>query len=383
MRGHLRQRGNSWELRAYVGVDPVTRRPKYLTRTVQGGKRQAQEALARFVTEVSGGGHGAQDTTVGDLINEWFELAAPELSPTTVKGYDWIIKTYILPTLDLVPLGKLRTAQLDRLYVKLREQGGRDGSALSAATVRQVHAILRRALQQGVRWGWISSNPAALASPPRVRRTEIEPPDPRGVVKLIEAATTENPDFGCFLQLAATTGARRGELCGLHWDAIDLKGGSIVISRSVVEAAHGVIVEKETKTRSVRRVAIDPATREVLSEHRKRSDYRAKRIGRSLSPAAYVFSRDPGGTRPWVPNDVTKDFIRLRSKVGLDGVRLHDLRHFSATRLLAAGVPIRTVSGRLGHANPSTTLGIYAHFIEESDRDAADALGAELTKAKR
>lgn len=245
-----------------------------------------------------------------------------------------------------------------------------------------MHAILRRALQQGVRWGWISSNTASLASPARVRRTEVEPPDPGGVVKLIEAATAENPDFGCFLQLAATTGARRGELCGLHWDAIDLKGGSIVISRSVVEAAHGVTVEKETKTRSVRRVAIDRVTRQVLSEHRKRTERRAKRIGGSLSPTAYVFSRDADGTRPWVPNDVTKDSIRLRGRVGLSGVRLHDLRHFSATRLLAAGVPVRTVSGRLGHANATTTLGVYAHFIEASEREAADALGMELTRAR-
>jgi integrase len=213
MRGHLRQRGKSWELRAYVGVDPITKRPKYLTRTLRCGKREAEEALARFVTEVSGGGHGAQDTTVGDLIREWFALAAPELSPTTVKGYDWIIKTYIFPALELVPLGKLRAAQLD--------------------------AILRRALRQGLRWGWISTNPAALASPPRVTRTEIEPPDPAGVVKLIETATKDNPEFGCFLNLAATTGARRGELCGLHWDVVDLKGRSLVISRSVVEAAHG------------------------------------------------------------------------------------------------------------------------------------------------
>ncbi len=86
MRGHLRQRGKSWELRAYVGVDPMTKRPKYLTRTLQCGKRETEEALARFVTEVSGGVHGAQDTTVGDLISQWFELASLELSPTTVRG---------------------------------------------------------------------------------------------------------------------------------------------------------------------------------------------------------------------------------------------------------------------------------------------------------
>ena len=122
MRGHLRQRGKSWELRAYVGVDPITKRPKYLTRTLRCGKREAEEALARFVTEVSGGGHGAQDTTVGDLIREWFALATPELSPTTVKGYDWIIKAYIFPTLELFPsanCGRLNsTASTQRCEMK-------------------------------------------------------------------------------------------------------------------------------------------------------------------------------------------------------------------------------------------------------------------------
>ncbi len=248
--------------------------------------------------------------------------------------------------------------------------------------MRQVHAILRRGLQQGVRWGWIATNPAGLASPPRVQRTEIEPPDPDGVVKLIGAAKKDNPEFACFLHLAATTGARRGELCSLHWDVIDLKARSLVISRSVVEAAHSVVVEKDTKTRTVRRVALDQATIDLLKEHLKRCETRAKRAQTSLIPSGYVFSRDVDGLRPWVPNDVTKDFIRLRNKVGLKYVRLHDLRHFSATRLLAAGVPIRTVRGRLGHANASTTLGVYAHFVQDSDRDAADALGVVLADAK-
>jgi len=91
-----------------------------------------------------------------------------------------------------------------------------------------------------------------------------------------------------------------------------------------------------------------------------------------------VFTRSVDGTELWVPNEVTKVFISLRNKVGLKNVRLHDLRHFAATRLLAAGVPVRTVSGRLGHANAATTLGVYAHVVEESDREAADALGAVL-----
>jgi integrase len=178
--------------------------------------------------------------------------------------------------------------------------------------------------------------------------------------------------------VAATTGARRGEVCGLRWRDIDLEAGTVLISRSVVEAAHSVIVEKDTKTHASRRIALDPGTVSSLLTQQVRMRSRADACGRTLTDAAHVFSRDPDGDRPLAPNDVTKAFIRVRTRAGLDSVRLHDLRHFAATRMLVAGVPVRTVSGRLGHANAATTLGVYAHFVEASDRDAATTLGALL-----
>ena len=96
-----------------------------------------------------------------------------------------------------------------------------------------------------------------------------------------------------------------------------------------------------------------------------------------------MFSHDPAGRTPWRPNYVTHAFHHLRKKIGLDAVRLHDLRHFAATILLAGGKDVRTVSGRLGHANAATTLGVYAHFVEASDSDAAEHLGSLLDHAAR
>jgi len=90
---------------------------------------------------------------------------------------------------------------------------------------------------------------------------------------------------------------------------------------------------------------------------------------------AFAFSHAADGSMPIRPDKVTGSFRRLGNRLGLKGVRLHDLRHFAATRMLAAGVPIRTVSGRLGHADASTTLGVYAHFVEASDQDAAAVMG--------
>jgi integrase len=378
MKGHVRRRGNSWELRAYVGVDPTTNRAKYLTRTFRGGKREADEALARFVTEVSGGGHAAKDTTLSGLIRRWLDLVRDDLSPSTVRGYERIIRCYIDPDIGRVSLAKLRTDQLDRFYSKLRDEGGQDGGPLSPATVRQTHAVIRRALNQAMRWGWIATNAASLARPPRVRARALTPPEPDGVLRLIAEAELIDPDLACFLLLAATTGARRGELCAIRWSDLDMKVGSLTISRSIVETQGTVLIEKDTKTHLSRRIALDTGSLAALTHQRDRSQKRAHSCRVTLADSAYVFSADPDGVRPWVPNEVTKQFIRIRRSIGMDSVRLHDLRHFTATRLLSEGVPVRTVSGRLGHANAATTLGVYAHFVEESDRDAADKIGSIL-----
>jgi integrase len=382
MRGHLRRRGEIWELRAYAGRDPVSGRKRYRTRSFRGGRREAEDALARFVQEVTGD-HTSRDATVGDLVEKWFELAKADLSPSTVVGYEACIRRYIDPALGDVPLDRLKVAQLDNHYAELRRGGGQARRPLATATVRQVHAILRRALQQGVKWGWIASNPAALATPPRIRSRAIEAPDPADVVRLIEGAREVDPDFGTFLHVAATTGARRGELCGLHWDAVDLELGTLTIARSIVDGPNFTLVEKDTKTHSVRRVALDPSSVGALRAHRERCEARLRLCGAELQRSAYVFSRAVDGSRPWPPNDVTHAFIALRNRLGLTTVRLHDLRHFAATRLLGAGIPVRTVSGRLGHANAATTLGVYAHFLVESDREAANALGDLLELSGR
>jgi integrase len=142
----------------------------------------------------------------------------------------------------------------------------------------------------------------------------------------------------------------------------------------VVLGRNGV-VEKDTKTHAVRRVALDASTVASLVAHHERSEHIATMCGVVLDGSAFVFSHEPDGSRPWRPDVVTHAFGRLRARAGLPGVRLHDLRHFVATRLLASGVDVRTVAGRLGHRNAATTLNVYSHFLQEADREAADLIG--------
>jgi len=105
--------------------------------------------------------------------------------------------------------------------------------------------------------------------------------------------------------------------------------------------------------------------------------------GTSISAASFVFSETIDGSAPSRPDSATRSFRSLCKRASVEGVRLHDLRHYVATRLLTAGIDVRTVAGRLGHRNPSTTLNVYSHFVPESDQDAADTLGKIFGEAER
>jgi len=208
-------------------------------------------------------------------------------------------------------------------------------------------------------------------------KPDLSPPDVEQVAQLIEKAGEDDPELGRFLHLAASTGARRGELCALRWSNIDPNLATLTVERSIIEVPGG-LAEKDTKTHASRRIALDPGTLAVLVAQRDEAKARAAVAESELLDSVYVFSHEPGGLIPGTPGNVTKRFQTVREALGYDNVRLHDLRHFTATRLIAAGVPVRTVSGRLGHANPSTTLSVYAHFVEASAQAAAEVMGGLL-----
>lgn len=382
MAGSIRQRGKqSWEIRAFAGKDAETGKKRYVTRTVRGDRREAEVALGRLLGEIDDGQHAIRAGTVGELCERWYSHAAPDLSPAVAAEYRRLLDRRILPRWADVPLRRLRTADLDQWYSELRRSGGPGGTPLAPNTVMRSHAVLRRALAQGVKWGWLTMNPAANASPPRSKKQHLELPDPADVARLIEAAAKVNPSLPTYFRLAAATGARRGELCALRWKHIDLDKRRVTIARSMAEVG-GELIEKDTKTHQVRKVTIDEETTALLVAHREACADLATKCGATIGSNSFLFSHEVDFSKPWRPNYATLAFGRLRDELGLDGVKLHHLRHFSATQLLSAGIDIRTVSGRLGHANASTTLDFYAQFLQAADERAADALGALLRRGQ-
>ncbi len=375
MPGSLRQRGpNTWQVRVSTGRDPLTGRYRYVSRTVEGGKRAAQRAAAELAIAVERGQVRPGRESMAELLEKWMaHLEVQGRAPATLVRYRSAIRANILPALGHVEVVKLTAADLDAFYSSLLSRG------LKPLSVRKCHAILSTALRQAVRWGWLERSPIDRTSPPSSRSREIVPPTIVEVRSLLDACERSNSDLASLIYVAVTTGCRRGELCGLRWADVDLDGGTLVVARSISDVPGSVSV-KETKTHQTRRLALDQSTVEVLRRQHERASARARVAGAAIDGATYVWSQEVDGSAPYRPDRVTGAFRNLRDRVGLRHLTFHGLRHFSATALAGRGVGVRTIAGRLGHANPNVTLRTYAHFLDVADREAATVMG-ELSSA--
>jgi integrase len=181
-------------------------------------------------------------------------------------------------------------------------------------------------------------------------------------------------DLASMVYVAATTGCRRGELCGLRWSDLDLDAATLIVRRSISDTNKGV-AEKDPKTHRSRRISLDPSTVTVLRTQHDRMSARADTCAVALVHDADVWSQDPACAVPYRPSRVTDGFRTVRNRLGYDHIDFHHLRHFAATTLAGAGVDVRIIAGRLGHANPAITLKTYAHFLEATDRQAAEVMG--------
>ena len=414
--GSIRRRGNTFQIRVYAGVDPVTGKPNYLTESTPDEK-EAGRILRRLLTKVDEQSHARTKATLGAAIDAWLQVH--DADANTLAGYETHARLYVKPALGDVAVGKVTAQMFEELYARLRRcrtlcpgrpfvehranephecrevkhrrPPGRMPArgypphvcaALSPAAIRQVHITISGALSAAVRWDWIRSNPAANARKPRQPTPEPDPPSPANAARIIEAAWRQDDDWGTFVWLVMVTGMRRAEALALHWSRLDLDGGTLDIRRNYVWAG-GRGLEKDTKTHQMRRIALDPETVDVLRVHRERHDELARSLGFELSEEAYLFSHEPARERPYHPSSVTHRYTAMCAKIGVDS-HLHALRHYSATELLTAGVDLRTVAGRLGHAGGgATTLRVYAAWVSESDKRAAAILGSRMQRPSR
>lgn len=362
-----------WELIVPAGVDPVSGRRRQVSRTFRGTLRDAKQARAELLVEVSKGRHVGTAATMDELFGEWVvELRRKGRSPNTVYGYERVYERNIRAALGGVPVRKVTTKMLTNLY------GAHQSRGLAPRSVYQIHACLSSMFTQACRWGWRDTNPAQWAEPPPLPNVAPVVPTPDEVSRLIRAAErSRRPEYARAILVAATTGVRRAELCALRRSSIDWDQRLMTVAASVVLLKDVPLQEKPTKNRRERVLALDDLTLSALQAQVEMLEDRAE-IARTTPDAdAYVFSDDVRGRAPWKPDAVSQYFRRLRDRVGMPHLDFHDLRRFMETYGQEMGYSVSQVAMRAGH-DPSVAARHYSGRVLETDRQLAAAVATLL-----
>jgi integrase len=392
----------SLRVRVYVGIDPVSKKKHFLTETVPAGPKAtatAEKVRTRLLGQVDERRAPRTNATVNQLLDRYLEML--DVEPTTRDRYEGCARTHIRPLLGQLPVGRLNGEVLDSFFATLRRCrahcNGRDRKIehratgehrcdgrcgphrcrpLSNGTLRKIHSILNDACKRAVRWKWLGTNPLEESVVPPTTRPDPTPPTVEQAAQ-ISAAAWKDPDWGVLVWLAMVAGARRGELCALRWAHVDLDAGVLTIRRSVAQSGTRTW-EKDTKTHQRRRITLDEATIDLLRIYQAQVRSDLAQLGMELTDDTYLFSRDPGRTAWLRPSSVSQRYARMCARLGWD-MDIKELRHYSATELIAAGVDVRTVAGRLGHGGGgATTLRVYSAWRPEADQRAANTVSDRL-----
>jgi integrase len=407
MSGSKRERpkgSGRWELRVYVGNDPLRpTKPVYRSSVFHNSDKsasararasEADKALARFVTKNERLPiHQNSSASFADLLEVLYRLKAPHWSVLVQKNRRGLIDNHIVPALGAIPIKKLTTTDLDLFYAALRTETP-DHRALSKDLVKKIHGLCYNALERAVIYEWLDRNVAARTEPIKATETHIDLPPLDDVKRFMQRCYEWDPPLGYYLFAKIAIGCRRGELCGLMLHDVDFDEGAIILRRAVVDEGKSVLRIKDLKGHRIRRFALDNHTLSVLAAQRDLMAARAVAGGTRLRGDAFFWSHELDGAVPWRPPYVTLSVTRLREPDPVDPenpddpnrwtgikLRVHDLRHLNGTHLVDAGIPIPAVAFRLGHAKNSTTSDFYAHPVQDSDRFAARAIEERLALA--
>jgi integrase len=366
--GSVRQRGTTWTV-----VFDEPRADSRRRQRSKGGfrtRKDAERYLREQLVSLDAGTYMApHKLTVAIYLTEhWLPaMQARGLRPSTLARYESHVRCAITPALGGLRLQALMPTHLNKLYNDLRATGR------APKTIRNIHGVLSKALADAERLGLVGRNAARLADVPAVARPKLQVWSPEQTRAFL-AAVADDRLFAAWL-LAATTGMRRGELLGLRWPDVDLDVGGVRIAQARVRAGNQVVAGEPKTARGRRTIALDPATAAARRQHRKRQAEERLQVGPGYADSGLVFTMPDGS--PIHPNRFSLWFRRHARTVGLPAIRLHDIRHSYATAGLAAGVPPKVMSERLGHATVAFTLDIYTSALPAMDKSAADVV-AEL-----
>lgn len=382
MRGSTRKRGKSWT--AYwdsqAKVEGGTRSQKS-----KGGfrtQKDAQRFLNDTLPKVEAGTYVEPSTeSLTVFLRAWL-AAQTSVKPLTVNRYRQTIEGQIVPrAIGSLPLRQISPADVLAFLAELERcndpacdhrAGGCRGLAPASRMV--IFAVLKRALNDAVGWNKLSRSPATKVKGPRPEQTRVMAWSPAELTRFLNHVT--NDRLTALWRLGAMTGMRRGELCGLRWQDVDLEASTLRVEQQALPTPGAVTFGSPKSKRSRRTITLDTETIGALREHRDR-----QLVEQALAGDVYeyeldlVFPDELG--RVTHPNAISNQFVVRRKAAGIPVGSIHVLRHTHATIALETRCPLHVVAARLGD-RPETLLATYAHLLPTSDAAVADAVAAAI-----
>lgn len=382
MKGHVRKRGDKWCFVVELPRDEVTgkRRQKWFSGF--NTKKEAQQSMIEKLREIQTGLLvDTTEMTVAEYMQYWLEnYAKTSTRHTTFNVYVQRTNRYVISMIGRLKLKDLKAMHLQRMYADLLRDGAKYRTGgISPMTIRHIHGMMHKALENAVRWQIVPRNVAQMVELPRVEKKDTVVLTKDQVQDLV--ASAKDHELYILILLAVTTGMRYAEICGLPWTAIDLEKRTIHVRQQLVRTK-GEYRLTEPKTKSSERI-ISLSESLVAPLRRHKADQAQKKllIGPSYNRDGLVCCRPEDG-QPYSATPVRRKFRNVLEKAGLPDIRIHDLRHTVATLLLEQGVHPKVVSELLGHANIGITLDRYSHVSMTMQKEAVDSLESVIFNSK-
>ena len=371
--GTIRQRPDGrWEARYTLGIDPGT--GKQIQKSVYGKtQKEVRQKLTAITAEIDDGTYMEPCRMTLDI---WLRDYLTGVKPSTAYLYQRQAKLYIRPALGSVRLDRLEPHTIQRFYNSLHEE--RDGKPpLSAKSIKNIHGILHKALQQAVLPNYLRTNPTNACILPKIIKKEIHPMDDRDTALFLEAI--KGCRYELLLKVDLFTGLREGELLGLMWDCVDFEKGTILVNKQLRRSQRkgGTYYFSPPKNNKSRTITPAPYVMKLLQAQKVQQAEQRLMAGPAWEASGLVFTNEFGRYVSY--RAIFDSFKRIVKRIGLPDARIHDLRHTYAVNCIRAGDDIKTVQSNLGHATAAFTLDVYGHFTDDMRSVSAQRMEGFIT----
>jgi len=384
----------SYQIEVYRGRDADGRKLKPYTmrwRVPDGWKsdnkikKELDRVAAEFENECKAGNISIDRKTFSQYSEYVMKLKERDNKHRTVQRYKQLL-TRINAEIGHLKLTDITGEHLNRMYMKWSQKGenkairkDKKERGLSNQTIVHHHRLIHVIFAQALKEGLVRYNIADTATPPKVEKKEAEFFELDDVIAIREALNKQPLKWQAITELLINTGARRGEILGLAWDNIDFKNDKIEIENNLQYTPEkGIYLETSTKNYEKRTLSIAPELINVLKAHRKEQLRQKVKLGTYWTDTGFCFTQDNG--QPMNPDSINKWLREFSKEYNLPAIHPHKFRHTQASLLYAAGENPVVISKRLGHKQVSTTQNIYAHLLENGDKQASDKIASLLYK---